>query len=71
MLDRKFYYACKICSAARDRTWDILVNSEALYRLSYRGICISIYYYREQGKCTTRPALNQNPIIDLGARLGV
>jgi hypothetical protein len=25
-------------SATRDRTWDILLNREALYRLSYRGI---------------------------------
>lgn len=25
-------------SATRARTWDILVNSEALYQLSYRGI---------------------------------
>ena len=37
-----------LCSADRARTCDILVNSEALYQLSYRGL--SVDYTRQWGE---------------------
>jgi hypothetical protein len=33
----------KFGSATRTRTWDPMINSHLLYRLSYRGICCVCY----------------------------
>ena len=49
----------KIGSSSRIRTCDSLINSQVLYRLSYRGMCMSCICFANTGPFTSNYLLSQ------------